>query len=185
MPTRTHPPRRWNWLFAALAALVLVQVASMLGRAQESLAAIQSEIGEAFPDVPWIEPEALDALASPPLLLDAREAAEFEVSHLRGAVRIDPEHPDLSVLEDVPAERTVVVYCSVGYRSAMVARTIQHSGRNRVFNLRGGIFGWANAGRPMVTEQCEGCAPRTVQRAHPYDRRWGQLLEPSRRAPLR
>ena len=183
MPPRTHP-RRSNWLFAGLAALVLVQVASMLGRAQESLGAIQSEIGEAFPDVPWIAPDALDALASPPLLLDAREPAEFEVGHLRGAVRIDPEHPDLSVLADVPEERTIVVYCSVGYRSAMVARTIQRAGRSRVFNLRGGIFGWANEGRPMVAERCEGCPPQTVQRAHPYVRRWGRLLEPSRRAPL-
>jgi rhodanese-related sulfurtransferase len=103
------------------------------------------------------------------VVLDVRTPEEFAVSHLPGAVRVDPDRADLGSLA-VAEESTVVVYCSVGYRSAAIAEALEAAGVERVYNLRGGIFAWANEGRPMIRDG----AP--VHRVHPYDPIWGRLL---------
>lgn len=116
----------------------------------------------------------------PPLLLDARTAAEYQVSHLADAQRV-PEHID-QLLEQLKQKATpdltqtpIVVYCSVGYRSAKLARTLQTMGFNPVFNLEGSIFEWANAGYPVYR------AGTVVRQVHPYNASWGKLLQPELR----
>ncbi len=110
------------------------------------------------------------------MLLDARTEAEYAVSHLRGARRIDPAHPALDPLSGVPKTAAIVVYCSVGYRSASVADWLMAQGFGNVRNLEGSLFRWANEGRPVYQGE------RRVTRVHPYDRTWGLLLEPVHRA---
>ncbi len=110
-----------------------------------------------------------DSSAPQPLLLDVRSSDEFQVSHLRGAVRVDPEHPDLEALQ-LPEDAPIFVYCSVGYRSAAVAQQLTASGADEVYNLKGGIFAWANEGRPIIRDGERASA------VHPYDGIWGQLL---------
>jgi len=70
-----------------------------------------------------------------------------------------------------------VAYCAIGLRSAQLARRLAAGGRS-ARNLRRGIFGWADAGRPLVDERG---AARLV---HPYDAGGGRLLSEARRAPL-
>ncbi len=106
--------------------------------------------------------------AQPPLLLDARSVEEYAVSHLQAAQRIDPVAPEFV---GVPLDVPIVVYCSVGYRSAKIAQKLQDMGRKNVFNLEGSIFQWVNEGRPVFNE--EGL----TERVHPYDDRWGSLLK--------
>ncbi|NJK88768.1 MAG: rhodanese-like domain-containing protein [Myxococcales bacterium] len=130
------------------------------------------------PGVPWISADALERswTAGPvPVLLDVRTEAEFAVSHLRGAIRIDPEAPASAV--QIPEGRPVIVYCSVGYRSAALGRRLQARGVE-VKNLEGGLFQWANDGRPLVS------VSGTAKLVHPYDAVWGRLLRPEARAPL-
>lgn len=167
-----------------LAALALVLCALLIrAGAQQGLALgeLRSLISQRYPTVRWVDTETLARwLARPPaerpVLLDAREEAEFEVSHIEGAVRIDPDAPNLA---RVPrTEREIVVYCSVGYRSAAVAQKLMEAGRRRVYNLEGGIFGWAGEGRPLVSRG------RSVRRVHPYDAVWGRLLDPALHSPL-
>lgn len=131
------------------------------------------------PEVPWVSGDSLSrwlAETPPPLLLDARAEAEFRVSHLEGALRVDPERPDVARLPRPAPGRRVVVYCSVGWRSGDVAAILRRAGWTEVYNLEGGLFAWANAGRAVVGEG----APRV----HPFDATWGRLLDASRRAPL-
>ena len=109
-----------------------------------------------------------------PVLLDVRTAAEFEVSHLPGAQHVDPEADAAAV--KLAKEASIVTYCSVGYRSARFAERLQKAGFRSVRNLEGSIFQWANEGRPLVDAR----GPATT--VHPYDRKWGVLLEASRRA---
>jgi rhodanese-related sulfurtransferase len=104
------------------------------------------------------------------VLLDARQPSEYRVSHLRGARRIDPDHPDIEGLS-VPRDARVVVYCAVGWRSGDVASRLQEAGYRQVYNLEGGIFGWANRGRPVYRDG------ERVRRVHPYDETWGRLLD--------
>jgi rhodanese-related sulfurtransferase len=51
-------------------------------------------------------------------------------------------------LEEVPADRPVVVYCRSGQRSLTAARMLADAGREPVSSLRGGIAAWAAAVEP-------------------------------------
>ena len=129
-----------------------------------------------FPNVESITPQALaqwleDASKIQPILLDARSEAEYEVSHLWHARRIDPDSPDLSAIADVSFETPIVVYCSVGYRSAAVASRLLQEGFSRVYNLEGSIFQWVNEGKAVY----KGEQITTV--LHPYNWLWGKLLK--------
>lgn len=106
-----------------------------------------------------------------PLLIDVRSAAEFEVSHLPGARRADQVEEALATLKQTPKDREIIVYCSIGYRSSHMADKLKQYGFEKVRNLEGSIFEWANAGHPVY----RGDSP--TDEVHPYDREWGQLLE--------
>lgn len=127
-----------------------------------------------FPEVPQLTTEQLaawlaDARRPAPVLIDARGREEYAVSHLRGALRAST----LAEVEalGLPAERPLVVYCSVGYRSSELAARLIRAGRREVSNLEGSIFAWANEGRPVYR------GGDRVNAVHPFDRRWGVLLD--------
>ena len=111
-----------------------------------------------------------------PLLLDVREKDEYEVSHLKGAVSAPSEKEALEALEGVSQDRSVVLYCSVGYRSSEMAGLLQTRGFEKVYNLEGSIFAWANEGRPVYR------GDERVHEVHPYDRVWGKLLKKALRS---
>ena len=71
-----------------------------------------------------------------------------------------------------------MVYCSVGYRSARIADRLQQAGCDRVYNLEGSIFKWANEKRPLYQSD----RPTTI--VHPYNPLWGQLLNKRSRASV-
>ena len=90
-------------------------------------------------------------------ILDVREHDEWTAGHIAGSV-----HVPLSQLParaaDIPPTDPLVVVCRVGARSAQVAAWLAGQGREAV-NLTGGLDAWADAGRPLVTD--DG-APGTV-----------------------
>jgi rhodanese-related sulfurtransferase len=139
---------------------------------------IKRQIRIRFPQVKQLSTAALAAqlqAATPPVLLDTRTEAEFAVSHLANARRIDPKTEDFSALP-LPIDTPIVAYCSVGYRSARLVDRLQQAGYTNVANLEGSIFQWANEGRPVVRNG------QPVQQVHPYSQTWGQLLKPNLRA---
>lgn len=107
-----------------------------------------------------------------PLLLDVRTRAEYGVSHLPGAVWAETATQQRAALANQPANRPVVLYCSVGWRSAQAADRMQVRGGRTVFNLDGSIFQWANENRPVV-----GPGEKPTPLVHPYNRDWGSLLD--------
>lgn len=112
-----------------------------------------------------------------PLLLDVRTEAEFRVSHLPGARRVDPDAKAAELRALLATTNTpVVVYCSVGWRSSALAERLLKAGQTNVSNLEGSIFGWSNEGRPLEADT----GPAT--RVHPYNRTFGRLLQPALRA---
>jgi rhodanese-related sulfurtransferase len=98
------------------------------------------------------------------------------VSTLPGALCVTPEDDPADVLRRAGNARPIVVYCSVGVRSARLARALAVAGAANVQNLRGGIFDWANRGLPLAGPS--GAAGRV----HRYDETWETLLEPRLRA---
>ena len=137
--------------------------------------AVNRMIAADFPDVPTLTTDSLaarlaDSTAPRPLLLDARSPEEYAVSHLPVARRVDPEADSLPGLDTLSRDRPIVVYCSVGYRSARVTAQLRDQGFSNVRNLKGSIFRWANEGRPLVRNGTP------VEAVHPYDATWGTLL---------
>jgi rhodanese-related sulfurtransferase len=107
-----------------------------------------------------------------PLLIDVRTRAEYEVSHLPGAVLAETSSEIAAAVRTAPDQQTVVLYCSVGVRSSKAAAELLRSGRGKIFNLQGSIFRWANEGRQLVAND------RAVHVVHPYNEQWGVLLNP-------
>ncbi len=170
------------WITSALCVLALHTGCSNDTKWSAVASMIRANIG----DVPHITTDSLaarleadtpgDSSVSPPvLLLDARQPEEYAVSHLPGAVRVDPGATSFPDLDSVSPERPIVVYCSVGYRSAEMTKRLREKGY-AASNLRGSIFRWANEGRPVVR------GDSTVRDVHPYDDTWGDLLNPDLRA---
>ncbi len=104
-------------------------------------------------------------------LLDARELEEYEVSHIEGAQYIGYDNLNKEILKNIPKEQTIVLYCSVGYRSEKVGEQLQKMGYTNVYNLYGSIFEWVNQGNSVVNEN------GTTTRVHTYNKRWSKWLE--------
>lgn len=146
---------------------------------------LKAQIRAKWPDVEHISPAELEARMAQSeelLLIDVREAAEYKVSRIPGAVSL-PEQASFrekitKLLEEQPEVKTVVLYCSVGYRSSRAAHSLASLPGKSVYNLEGSIFEWANDGLPI-----EG-ATVPPARVHPYDEHWGKLLKPVLRADL-
>lgn len=144
----------------------------LLGLAGVSWEAVDRRIEREYPGTPFVSAGELAARygADPsrmPAVIDARGPEEFRVGRLPGALNLESAAAVAARFPDRDAP--LVVYCSVGYRSAKVAAGLGALGYSRVENLRRGIFGWAGQGRPMVDD--EG----GTDRVHPYDRIWGAL----------
>ena len=142
-------------------------------------AQLKKRIRAKFPDVAQVSVDEfsrqLERGAEAPLLLDVRQREEFEVSHLASAARAVNLKEALALLDGEPRDRAVVLYCSVGYRSARLSSALQDVGFSNVRNLEGSIFEWANRGNPVYRE--EAGESELVHEVHPYDQNWGELLE--------
>jgi adenylyltransferase/sulfurtransferase len=51
-------------------------------------------------------------------------------------------------LDEVPMDRSIVVYCRSGIRSLDAAERLERAGASEVYNLRGGILAWARDVEP-------------------------------------
>jgi rhodanese-related sulfurtransferase len=92
-------------------------------------------------------------------LLDVREPVEWAAGHAPQAQHV-PMMQIPARLDEVPGDRTVVVVCRVGERSARVVDFLRANGFDDVHNLDGGMLDWAAAGLPLVSE--DGSAARIV-----------------------
>lgn len=163
-------------------------------RAQAPLASwqwemIEKRIRKEYPKVQRISTgELAEWLASGQrgkgVLLDVRTRPEFEVSHLKSAVWIDPAASELPPTVKVSKDTPIVTYCSVGYRSATFAEKLRAAGYRDVRNVEGSIFKWANESRPLVHEAKTGAGSEPAATVHPFTKWWGRLLKPELRAPL-
>jgi adenylyltransferase/sulfurtransferase len=84
-----------------------------------------------------------------PFLLDVREANEWEIGHLPGAVRISVnELPER--LHELDSAREMVVYCRSGARSGRAVELLRQAGFRKVKNMVGGILRWSDEVDPSV-----------------------------------
>jgi rhodanese-related sulfurtransferase len=135
---------------------------------------LKAQIRDEFPGVEHISivefDQRLQDSETPILIVDVRKPEEFAVSHLPQAVNLEDADAILALAQQQEIEE-IVLYCSVGYRSAKMAQTLEQEGWNGVVNLEGSIFEWANSGRSVFLGDQE------VSQVHPFDPFWGQLLD--------
>ena len=190
---RSRSGRPWLMPFLTIVVvpiLIGAVVLLVLGRGV-GFEAVRRLTVRKFPEIRWISTSELarwreDSSRAQPVLLDARTSVEYQVSHLRDAVLDDAARPSLRPLRGLPQNAPIVVYGSVGYRGARLAWWLQRQGYADVRNLTSGIFQWANEDRPLFRDG------RPTAQVHPYDQRWGLLLQsrykaeaPDLRTPFR
>lgn len=123
--------------------------------------------------VPLISVEEFKLLDKNDLyVLDTRETKEFKVSHLKNARHVGYFWFDMRNVYDIPENSTIVLYCSVGFRSEKIGEKLLRSGYSKVYNLYGSIFEWVNQGNPVY--RSNGVQTSEI---HGYNKEWSKWLQ--------
>ncbi len=85
-----------------------------------------------------------------PYVLDVRGEAEAIIVRFPFADRLQPHDTVLDLVDDLPRDRDILVHCKLGGRSAKACRALADAGLDRLFNLEGGIMGWADEVDPEM-----------------------------------
>ena len=78
-----------------------------------------------------------------PYVLDVRKPHEAAIVKLAFADRLQPHEDVLAIVAELPRDRDILIHCKMGGRSAKAAAALTGAGFTRLFNLEGGITGWA------------------------------------------
>ncbi len=81
------------------------------------------------------------ASSQPPVVIDVRTAREWSERHIDGAVNV-PLSQLAERIAEVPSDKSLVVYCAGGYRSAIAASVLRGGGRPHLADLVGGLGAW-------------------------------------------
>jgi rhodanese-related sulfurtransferase len=85
-----------------------------------------------------------------PLLVDTREDNEFAAGHVKGAVHLSRGVIERDIEATYPDKDThMVLYCGGGFRSALVAESLQKMGYTNVISLDGGWRELKESGLPL------------------------------------
>lgn len=104
--------------------------------------------------------------------LDAREKSEYNISHIKNSVWVGYDNFDIETVKNIDKSKSIVVYCSVGYRSEKVTKKLEKAGFKSVYNLYGGLFEWYNQDLPIVDNE-----ENPTNKIHTYNEKWGQWVE--------
>ncbi|MDH5366922.1 MAG: rhodanese-like domain-containing protein [Cyclobacteriaceae bacterium] len=105
------------------------------------------------------------------IILDTRTSEEFKISAIKEAKFIDYDNFKPTDVKSIDKTDTIVVYCSVGYRSERIGEKLQKLGYKHVLNLYGGIFDWVNSGNFVYKNNST-----ITDSVHTYNENWGQWL---------
>jgi hydroxyacylglutathione hydrolase len=87
-------------------------------------------------------------------LVDVRAKAEFEETHIGGAINI--ETADLRKdYDQLNKEETVILVCSTGNRSSLGTSILAQRGFDKLYNTAGGMTGYSAAG---YSKECNVCS---------------------------
>jgi molybdopterin/thiamine biosynthesis adenylyltransferase/rhodanese-related sulfurtransferase len=101
------------------------------------------------------------------VVLDVREADEYEQGALPGAVHIPRGYLEFQADAKLPDQAApVVVYCAGGARSAFAAKTLGDLGYSNVVSMAGGFGKWKNEGRPWRAPKALSAEQRNRYHRH-------------------
>jgi len=126
-------------------------------------------------NVPYISVTELRMLQSrgDVVIIDSREKNEFEVSHLSSAIFVGYNHFNIKAFlkNNIDKETPIVVYCTLGIRSEIVANKLIKAGYTNVKNLYGGICEWKNKGYRVLDS-----TNHETENVHTFSKQWGFWL---------
>ena len=116
------------------------------------------------------------------LLFDVRRPEEYQASRIKGSILISPEMSAEDFISQFISPndkkihaKTLIFYCSVGYRSSEFIQRIKQHGYQKdmseMKNLKGGIFRWYNESYPVFNDKGE------TDEMHPSDESWADLID--------
>ncbi|ANH13124.1 TPA: rhodanese-like domain-containing protein [Legionella pneumophila] len=85
------------------------------------------------------------------IIIDVRETNEWETGKIPNAIHLSKGIIERDIEKIITDNQSnIVVYCSGGYRCALVADSLQKMGYTNVFSLDTGLQGWLDAGYSLV-----------------------------------
>ena len=126
---------------------------------RDYFAEIKKRVKEATPQ------QVADLLRSGDVqLADVREKNEWDEGHLPGAVHVPKSYLEQWAEDRIPdKDKTTVLYCAGGVRSAMAADTLAKLGYSHVVSMSGGFNRWKDSGLPWKKPDA-GLTPEQAQR---------------------
>lgn len=178
---RQRSGRRFRWLMMALTTVLLLSLAGFiflhenppasrtLKQDRQILAGMMAENRREFPDAEEVDVTKVVELTKQQhcVLVDVRTEAERNISIIPGAISAAEFERTIKA----HTGKTVVCYCTIGYRSAKYADAMKRRGI-AVASFNGSIVAWCQAGQKLTTP--EG---RETNRVHVYGSQW-DLIPP-------
>lgn len=171
-------------IYIGLLSLIIIMAAILFVKKDKTdlnpLGDIHEEIVTDYPDMSHISRATFETQlqSNEFLILDTRPVEEYNISHIKGALQVDPDISPKAFktkFETALKNKKLVVYCSVGRRSSILGERIRNTalsaGAISIQNLEGGLFGWHNDNRPLVNNS------GATSEIHPYNSFWGRLIE--------
>jgi len=151
--------------------IVLLLILGYTGHAQSDIDLLLKEYNERT--VPYISVDELDKEKDKYLILDTRKKAEYDVSHIPGAIWVSENVNDsIYAFAKAKKDTPIVLYCSVGVRSEDFGEQLQELGFTNVKNLYGSIFSWMDQDKPIVNK-----ANNPTDSVHVYSKLWSKYLK--------
>lgn len=123
-------------------------------------------------NIPYISADSLFAIKNKSVLIDSREKEEFETSHIKNAIHIGYKNFNINAVKGIDKNQKIIVYCSLGVRSEVIANRLIKNGYTNVYNLYGGIFEWKNKNFPIVDN-----SGKETEKVHAFSEEWGVYLK--------
>ena len=85
------------------------------------------------------------------ILIDVRDKDEWDEGHIPDAIHLSRGTLEWQIEKKVPeVDKTIIVHCGGGGRSALAAESLQKMGYKNVRSMAGGLKAWKKAGLPVT-----------------------------------
>ena len=161
--------KRYSSFIAGIIVLIYVsgcqQVEVRGDLRRDRIMTMYREYAEEFPYVKGISAAQLQQQREV-VLVDVRSPEEIAVSFIPGAITKEEFEDNLDRYRD----STIVVYCTIGYRSGKYAKELRQRGIE-LLNLEGSLLAWTHVGGKLVN------ATGATKQIHVFDRQWQLTAE--------
>ena len=125
-------------------------------------------------DIPYISVQELAMPKTEVIIIDARALSEYNISHIKNAIHVgfNTFLLDAFAKQFPNKDKAIVVYCSLGIRSEIIANRLIKDGYTDVKNLYGGIFEWKNTNFSIYNFE-----NKETDSIHAFSKAWSKWLK--------